>query len=69
MPRKRSKKGKPVNATGVELKAVRLELPEETHRQLRVRAAEHGMSMASYVRQLVEDHLVKPTPKGKGGVR
>jgi predicted HicB family RNase H-like nuclease len=67
MPRKRSKKGKPVNATGIELKAVRLELPEDVHRQLRIRAAEQGKSMAAYVRHLVEEHLSKPTPKGKGG--
>lgn len=43
------------------LKAVRLELCEETHRQLRIVAAEHGMSMAAFARWIVESYLT-PAP-------
>ncbi|MDG3006625.1 hypothetical protein [Paludisphaera mucosa] len=68
MPRKKSPEGKPVNATGTELKAVRLELPAETHKQLRIEAAKRDMSMAALVRGLVEDHLrSKSTRRPKGG--
>ena len=35
-------------ATAEEIKPVRLDLGPETHRQLRVVAAENGMSMASF---------------------
>jgi hypothetical protein len=59
MPRKTTREGKPVNAAGVELKAVRLELAAPDHRQLRVAAAGAGLSMASYVRRLVETHLAE----------
>ena len=57
MPRKQSGKGKIVNAAGEELKAVRLELPIETHRQLRMQAAKEEKSMAALVKSLVEDYL------------
>jgi plasmid stability protein len=60
MPRKKSKEGRPVDATGSELKAVRLELTAEMHRRLRIKAAERGMSMAAYVRSLVEGDLDEP---------
>jgi predicted HicB family RNase H-like nuclease len=59
MPRKQSKEGKPVNAVGAELKAVRLELTPETHKQLRIEAAKQDMSMAALVRGLVEEYLAK----------
>jgi hypothetical protein len=71
MPRKTSKGGKPVDAAGTELKAVRLELTLEAHKLLRVEAAKEGMSMASLVRRLVEEYLavrwapVAATYKGK----
>lgn len=58
MPRKKTE-GKPVNASGTELKAVRLELSTETHKELRIEAAKQDMSMASLVRGLVEDYLSK----------
>lgn len=58
MPRK-TKGGKPVNAVGTELKAVRLELSPETHKELRVEAAKQDMSMAALVRGLVEEYLAK----------
>lgn len=58
MPRKKVK-GKPVTATGTELKSVRLELTPETHKELRVEAAKRDQSMAALVRNLVEDFLSK----------
>ena len=64
MPRKLSKGGKPMSAAGVELKAVRLELTPEIHKQLRIEAAKQDMSMAALVRSWVEEHL-----KRKGGSR
>jgi plasmid stability protein len=58
MLRKKKPKGKPMNATtGTEAKAVRLELPADLHKQLRVEAAKHGQSMAALVRDLVEGFL------------
>jgi plasmid stability protein len=57
MPRKQSKEGKPMNATGEELKAVRLELPIETHRQLRMQAAREEKSMAALCKEVVEEYL------------
>jgi predicted HicB family RNase H-like nuclease len=59
MPRKISREGKPVNATGAELKAVRLELTPDVHRQLRIEAAKQDMSMAALVRAWVEENLTK----------
>lgn len=68
MPRKKSEEGKPMNAAGVELKPVRLELSPEAHRQLRIKAAIEGMSMASYARQIVEEFLaVDPAPAPRKG--
>ena len=57
MPRKKSTEGKPVNVVGTELKAVRLELTPEIHKELRIEAARRDMSMAALVRGLVEDFL------------
>lgn len=54
-----------MNATGVELKAVRLELPLEVHRALRVEAAKQDQSMAALVRGLVEEFLAKKTRGAK----
>jgi hypothetical protein len=64
MPRKQSGKGKPVNAAGEELKAVRLELPLEMHRQLRMQAAKEEMSMAALCKRLVDEYLKTQKPKG-----
>ena len=44
-----------MDAAGTVLKTVRLELPEKLHYVLRVEAAKHEMSMASYARKLVEE--------------
>lgn len=59
MPRKRSESGKPTDAQGTELKAVRVELTPALHKQLRIEAAKHDRSMASMVRVLIEDYLSK----------
>lgn len=59
MPRKTTTEGRPVNATGIELKAVRLELTPEVHKQLRIEAANQDMSMAALVRTWVEENLAK----------
>lgn len=65
MPRKQSKEGKPVNAVGAELKAVRLELTPEMHKALRIEAAKADTSMAALVRGLVEDYLAKRKASSK----
>jgi hypothetical protein len=59
MPRKRSKDGKIVNATGQELKPVRLELPAGIHKELRFEAARRETSMASAAREIIEEFLAK----------
>jgi hypothetical protein len=61
MPRKKAG-GKPVDASGVELRAVRLELPVEAHKALRIEAAKRELSMAQMVRKLVEEFLAKRKP-------
>ena len=67
MPRKLSREGKPVNASGTALKAVRLELTPETHKRLRIEAARQDMSMAALVRGLVEGYLADLTKRKAGG--
>lgn len=62
MPRK-PKTEKPMPATETEVKAVRLELPTDVHRELRIAAAQQDTSMAALVRDLVMDYLAK----NKGG--
>jgi hypothetical protein len=65
MPRKKTEKGKPMDAQGVELRAVRLELDASTHRVLRIEAAKRDMSMAALVRSLVEEFVTKQKPASK----
>jgi hypothetical protein len=69
MPRKRSPEGKPTDAEGTLLKAVRVELPPPLHNELRVEAARCDQSMAAYVRGLIETHFANlgPPPKKKRG--
>jgi predicted HicB family RNase H-like nuclease len=57
MPRNKSPEGKPVDAAGTELRAVRVELTPTIHKRLRLEAAKQDRSMASLVRVLVEDYL------------
>ncbi len=59
MPRKQSREGKRVDASGTVLKAVRLELDPVTHKTLRVEAANQERSMAALVKELVEEYLAK----------
>jgi hypothetical protein len=56
MPRKVGT-GKPGDAGGAERKAVRLMLPPETHKELRIEAARRDMSLPALVLVLVEDFL------------
>jgi plasmid stability protein len=55
----RKKEVKPMPATETALKAVRLELSPDIHKQLRIEAAKQDKSMAALVRDLVEDFLAK----------
>ena len=65
MPRKKSATGKPVDDTGTELRAVRLELPAKLHKRLRQAAADREISMAALARLMVEEGLSRrPTKKG-----
>jgi len=48
-------------------KPVRLDLTPDVHRLLRLAAAEADKSMASYAREIIEEHLHQnEKPKGKG---
>lgn len=56
------------------LKAILFTLPADIHRALRVAAAEHEQSMATFARRIIEDYLSgakapksKPKPKPKEG--
>jgi hypothetical protein len=59
MARKKVKESKPVIATELEVKSVRLELSPEMHRRFRIEAAKEGQSMAALAKRLVEDWLSK----------
>jgi hypothetical protein len=54
MARKKGEKKPMPAAAEPKTKPVRLDLLEETHRRLRVVAAEEGKSMAEFARDLVE---------------
>jgi hypothetical protein len=56
--------GKPTNAAGEELRAVRVELTPAEHQELRIDAAKRDQSMAALVRTLIQEHLAK-TRAGK----
>jgi hypothetical protein len=64
MARKRTGEAKPVDAAAEKLRAVRLELPEDTHKLLRREAADRDLSLGETARQLVEEGLKK-----KGGAK
>jgi hypothetical protein len=58
MAKKRSEKPEmPATANEPKTKPVRLDLPPDVHRLLRLVAADEEMSMASYARELLEKHL------------
>lgn len=67
MPRKKSARGKPVDETGTELRAVRLELPPGLHKRLRQAAADREISMAALARLMVEEGLSRRPGKRGGG--
>jgi predicted HicB family RNase H-like nuclease len=48
-----------VNSAPEQLRAVRLELPPETHKQLRLEAARQDTSLAALARIAVEEYLAK----------
>lgn len=52
-----------MDATGEILKMVRLELPAEIHKRLRVEAAQREMSMSALARLFVEEGLKRKTDK------
>lgn len=43
-------------------------IPKEMHRALRVRAAQHGQSMAAEVRQILESVVNSPRPMKLGSL-
>jgi hypothetical protein len=51
------KRGKDMQATEVQTKPVRLDLDPETHRKLRVVAAEEGKPMAVFARDVVAEEV------------
>ena len=53
-----------MSATGELLKTVRLELPADLHKRLRIEAANREMSMAALARVFVEEGLARKSPKG-----
>jgi hypothetical protein len=65
MPRKKNEKGKLMNAAGQELKTVRLDLPADLHKRLRLEAAHREMSMAQVARIAVEELLAKRKDGGE----
>jgi plasmid stability protein len=59
MPRKKTDEGRLMDAQGQELRTVRLDLPAEIHKRLRVEAAQREISMAQLARVFVEEGLAK----------
>ncbi len=62
---KKKTEATPVEAIAESTKPVRLDLSPETHRLLRLIAAFHGQSMASFARDLV-DNQVRDEAKQRG---
>jgi hypothetical protein len=59
MARKSPKGSKNVPVTEVEVRAVRLELPLNLHKEFRIEAAKEDASMAAIARKLVEEWMAK----------
>ena len=53
--------------TPVGFRAVRLELPLDVHKALRIEAARQEVSMGALARVAVEEYLSKAAPMPKGG--
>lgn len=64
MARKTPERKPEMPATTEKLRAVRLELPEDVHRLLRLEAAKRDVSLGDLSRQLVTEGLRRPH-KGK----
>jgi hypothetical protein len=67
MARKQITGGKTVPATTIldQVRAVRLELPLDLHKQFRIEAAKEDTSMAAIARRLVEEWMAKRKTGGK----
>lgn len=67
MAKKQAKKDQAVSATATEegLKAVRLELPPDLHRELRIEAAKRDTHMSALARVAVEEFLERAKAGGK----
>lgn len=65
MARKRAERREMDTAEGPKLKPVRLDLPPDLHRLLRLAAAGADTSMASYARDILDRHL-RGGPEGEG---
>jgi hypothetical protein len=61
----KGKKAVPETATTEQVRAVRLELPLELHKEFRVEAAKEDTSMAAIARRLVEEWMAKRKAGGK----
>jgi plasmid stability protein len=59
MARKKTTEKPDMQALEEKLRAVRLELPEDTHKLLRLEAAKRDVSLAALARELVEQSLKK----------
>jgi predicted HicB family RNase H-like nuclease len=59
MARKQAERKAEMIATDEKLRAVRLELPEDVHKLLRLEAAKQDTSLAALARIAVEEYLVK----------
>jgi hypothetical protein len=57
MARKKTEKKKMTEAVEPKTRPVRLDLSQRVHKLLRIIAAQEDVSMASYARDLVEQHL------------
>jgi hypothetical protein len=65
MARKKPQEKKDMEAVAPETKFVRLELPIEIHRRLRMAAARKELSMAQLARIAVEEYLERHEARGK----
>jgi hypothetical protein len=61
MARKQTKESKtmPATETAEQVRAVRLELPLDIHKEFRIEAAKEDTSMAAIARRLVEEWIAK----------
>jgi hypothetical protein len=65
MARKKTEGNPEMPATEIRLRAVRLELPEDVHKLLRLEAARRDVSLGELARLFVTEAL-RPSKRGKG---